>query len=68
MTPSPYKKKQGVRAIAIACFISCSEEETTVRHLRFMDALFSGNSEGLEASDELKVSDFDRQGMSHYNC
>lgn len=47
---------QSVKAISIGCFISCSEEEGTIRHARFMDALFSGNSEGVEASDELKVS------------
>lgn len=46
---------QAVQALAMGCFISSSEEEATVRTLRFLYDLFSGSSEGAPATDELKV-------------
>jgi hypothetical protein len=46
---------QAMGALAMACFISCSEEETTLAVLNFCRDVFEGHSEGLDATPELKV-------------
>lgn len=61
ITRSRYEdvRVEAVQALALGCFICSSEEEATVRALRLLYDVFTGNSEGAPATDELKAAALD---------
>jgi len=50
---------EAARALAMGSFICNTEEEVTLANLSFFQDLFSGESEGERASDELKAAGVD---------
>lgn len=50
---------EATRALALGSFICNTEEERTLAHLAFFEALFTGESEGGRASEELKAAGVD---------
>lgn len=46
---------QATNALCLACFITCSDEEVSGDILQLMEAIFSSTSEGVKATDDVKV-------------
>lgn len=46
---------QATNALCLACFITCSDEEISGDILQLMEAIFSSTSEGVKATDDVKV-------------